>query len=302
MKKKFTVGGVKYKTVEVTIAYLLLLPAIVAVILLFAAPLIQVIHMSFTNYQLKTGVMKYNALSNYKYLFTDERFCKSLINTLVYTIAKVGIGVILSLIVALLLDTKVPFRKFIRTVHFLPIVVPVAASAMIWLWFYDPGMGPINQILGWLGISPQKWLYSENTALISIIIYSIWNGVGYNAILLLAGLQGISGEYLEAAKLEGASELQIITKIKLPLLSQILSFVIMMEIINSFKGFDIVNVMTPTGGPGYSTALVVNYIYETAFINGRMGRGAAASLLLFIIILVFTFVQRRVSAKYEQAY
>jgi len=127
----------------------------------------------------------------------------------------------------------------------------------------------------------------------------VWHGLGYNVVLLLSGLQGISGEYLEAAKLDGASEMQVIWRIKLPLLKPIISFVVMMGIINAFKAFSEVNVMTPDGGPGYSTAMAVNYIYEQAFTNGRLGRGAAASILLFIVIFGLTTLRNKIGGSKE---
>ena len=206
---------------------------------------------------------------------------------------------ILALAVALALDSNIWCRKVLRTIYFSPVVTPVVACSLIWLWFYDPGIGPFNQILGWFGIEPLKWIYSENTAMLSIIIFSVWHGLGYNVMLLLSGLQGISGEYLEAAKLDGATDWQIIWKIKLPLLKPIINFVVMMGIINAFKAFSEVNVMTPDGGPGYSTAMAVNYIYEQAFTNGRMGRGAAASILLFLVIFVLTQVKNKVGGSKE---
>ena len=133
----------------------------------------------------------------------------------------------------------------------------------------------------------------------SIILFSVWHGLGYNVVLLLSGLQGVSGEYLEAAKLDGASEMQVIWHIKLPILKPIISFVVMMGIINAFKAFSEVNVMTPDGGPGYSTAMMVNYIYELAFTNGRMGRGAAASIILFVVIFALTTLRSKIGGSKE---
>ena len=135
--------------------------------------------------------------------------------------------------------------------------------------------------------------------MLSIILFSVWHGLGYNVMLLLSGLQGISGEYLEAAKLDGATDMQVVWQIKLPLLRPIINFVLMMGIINAFKAFSEVNVMTPDGGPGYSTSMMVNYIYEIAFTNGRLGRGAAASIILFIIIFTLTIVRGKLGGSKE---
>ncbi len=297
MKNKFMFLGQRYDTGEVITAYILLIPTMVTMLFLFVVPIVQVVIMSFTDYRLTTGVMNFNGLTNYKYLFTDAKFGKAMLNTATFAVFKLTLDVVLGLGVALMLDSKVICRRAMRTIYFSPVVVPVVACSLIWLWFYDPGIGPLNQILTALGLEPLKWLYSESTAMLSIIIFSVWHGLGYNVILLLAGLQNIPETCIEAAKVEGANEWTIIRRIKLPLLSPVISFVIMMGIINAFKAFSEVNVMTPDGGPGYSTAMAVNYIYEQAFTNGRMGRGAAASLILFAVIFILTMLKNKVGNK-----
>ena len=297
--RKFTWCGEKYHVGETAAAYTLLVPTLITLLVLFVLPLVMLIVLSFTDYRMTTGQMKFNGIDNYIYLFTADKFWKAMGNTVFFATVKLGLDVCLALAVALALDSNIYFRKILRTIFFSPVVTPVVACSLIWLWFYDPGIGPFNQILGWLGIAPLKWIFAEDTAMMSIIIFSVWHGLGYNVMLLLSGLQGISGEYLEAAKLDGATDMQIIWKIKLPLLKPIISFVLMMGIINAFKAFSEVNVMTPDGGPGYSTAMAVNYIYEQAFTNGRMGRGAAASILLFIVIFVLTQVKNKLGGSKE---
>ena len=297
--RRITVRGNRYHLGETAAAYTLLLPTLIVLIILFVIPLGMLIVLSFTDFRLTTGVMEFNGLDNFIYLFTSERFAKAMLNTVVFAVVKLSLDVILALAVALMLDSNVIFRRWLRMIYFSPVVVPVVACSLIWLWFYDPGIGPLNQILGWFGIEPLKWLYSENTAMLSIILFSVWHGLGYNVVLLLSGLQGISREYLEAARLDGANEWDIIRRIKLPLMKPILNFVIMMGIINAFKAFSEVNVMTPDGGPNYSTAMAVNYIYELAFTNGRMGRGAAASIILFAVIFFLTVLKNRIGGSKE---
>lgn len=296
---KFTCRGQSYHLGETAASYVLLTPTIVTLLIFFVLPLLMLIVLSFSDYRMTTGTMKFNGVDNFLYLFHSDKFWKSLGNTVIFAVVKLTLDVAVSLAVALALDSNVYFRKLLRTVFFSPVVVPVVACSLIWLWFYDPGIGPLNQILDWFGISPLKWLYSEKTAMLSIILFSVWHGLGYNVILLLSGLQGVSGEYLEAAKLDGASEGAVIRYIKLPLLKPILNFVVMMGIINAFKAFSEVNVMTPDGGPGYSTAMIVNFIHEQAFTNGRMGRGAAASILLFLIIFLLTALKNRLGSRKE---
>ncbi|MBR4869981.1 MAG: sugar ABC transporter permease [Oscillospiraceae bacterium] len=297
--KKLTLRGETYSWKEIGVGWLLLIPAIAFLVFTFVIPVIQVIQLSFTNYNTITGAMSPAGFSNYVYLLTGDTsadFYQSLGHTLVYAVVRIGFDVVLALLIAVLLDTHVPLKKYLRASYFAPVVVPVVASSLIWLWFYDPGVGPFNQILGWLGLPASKWLYHESTALMSILIFSIWKGLGYNMILFLTGLQSIPDSYVEAARIDGASSWQIFWRIKLPLLRPVMSFVLMMDIIEAFKAFTEVNVLTPTGGPLRSTVLIVNYIYELAFSNGRMGRASAAAMILFVIIFAFTLIRNRMDA------
>ncbi|MGI5888990.1 MAG: carbohydrate ABC transporter permease [Oscillospiraceae bacterium] len=294
--RKYKLFGQEYKTGESLTAAMLLLPSLAFLIFTFVIPVIDVIKLSGTNFNMATGVMKNIGFKNFEYLLTDDRFWKSLWNTCKYSFAKLTLDTSLALLIAVMLDSNVPLKHFLRSCYFAPVVVPVVASSLIWIWFYDPSIGPFNQILEWLGLPTSLWLYSEKTALWSILLFSLWKGVGYNMLLFLSGLQNIPDAYVEAAKLDGANGWQVFWKIKFPLLRPITSFVIMMGIINSFKVFTEINVMTPDGGPLGSTLLIVNYIYEQAFTNGKMGRASAASLLLFLIIFVLTQIQHRIGA------
>lgn len=296
---KFTFRDEKYHLGETSVAYALLLPTIVCLIILFVLPLLILLVLSVNDFRVTKGVLDFNGIDNFIYLFKAEKFWKAMRNTVIFAVVKLGLDVVLALCVALMLDSKIWFRKFMRTVYFSPVVVPVVACSLIWLWFYDPNLGPLNQVLGWLGMEPSLWLYSEETAMASVIAFSVWHGLGYNVMLLLSGLQSVSGEYLEAAKLDGASDMQIVWHIKLPMLMPIISFVISMGIINAFKAFSEVNVMTPEGGPGYSTAMIVNYIHELAFTNGRFGRGAACSIILFCVIYTLTAIKDKIGGSKE---
>lgn len=293
---KFTFMGRKFNTVEAIFGLCLMIPTVAFLLFTFVIPVVQVVELSFTNFNMATGEMKQIGLDNYTYLLKNDKFWQSMWNTCKYSFLKLTLDTALALLIAVMLDQNIPLRSFLRSTYFAPVVVPMVASSLIWIWFYDPSVGPFNQILEFLGLEKLKWLYHEDTAMISILIFSIWKGVGYNVILFLSGLQNISDSYLEAARLDGASEWQCFWKIKFPLLRPITSFVIMMGIINSFKVFTEINVMTPDGGPLGSTLLIVNYIYEQAFSNGRMGRASAASLLLFVVIFVLTQIQSHIDS------
>jgi multiple sugar transport system permease protein len=297
MSGKYALNGKSYETSQTVAAAVFLLPTIISMVFLFVMPVIQVVAMSFTNWNLATGVKDYIGLRNFEYLFTDKTFGKAIVNTFTYSVFKLSLDLVLSLFIAVMLDSYIPLKRLLRTIYFAPVVVPIVASSLIWIWFYDPGIGPFNQLLTVLGLPKLQWLYHENTALLSIGLFSVWKGLGYNIVLFLAGLQNIPDSYMEAAYIDGASSRQAFFKVKLPLLSPIASFVIMMGIINSFKVFTEINVMTPGGGPLNSTTLLVVYIYQQAFTNGRMGRGSAAALVLFAIVFILTILQKSISRK-----
>ncbi|SLM18753.1 Binding-protein-dependent transport systems inner membrane component [uncultured spirochete] len=297
MKKKEATKVYSLKKEQQRAAAVMMTPLLITLILLFLLPVLLVLIMSFTNWSMTTTTRSYVGFRNFLFVLNDCRFWNAFGNTLFYTGIKLVADTGLALFIAVLLDKKIHFRRFFRIAHFAPVVVPITASSLIWLWFYDPGIGPLNQILSWLGLPSMQWLYSEKTALLSVILFSVWKGLGYNVILFLAGLQSIPESYLEAARIDGASERQVFRKVKLPLLAPITSFIVMMGIINCFKVFTEVDVMTPNHGPLESTLLMVSYIYDQSFTRGKMGRGAAAAIILFLIIFVFTMLQRRLGRK-----
>ena len=295
--RKIHIGRRTYRLNAVLVGWSLLLPSLAFMVFIFVIPLVQVISLSFSNFSMITGTGKNIGLRNYEYLLGNDRFWNAMFNTVKYAAFKLTVDTTLALMIAVMLDRNIPGKRFLRASYFSPVVVPVVASSLIWIWFYDPSVGPFNQILSFLGLPTSRWLYHENTALLSILIFSVWKGLGYNMILFLSGLQNIPDSYLEAARMDGATEMKVFFKIKLPLLRPITSFIIMMGVINSFKVFTEINVMTPDGGPLGSTTLIVNYIYDQAFTSGRMGRASAAALLLFVVIFLLTELQRAINAK-----
>ena len=295
---RLRIFGRVYEREQVIAATVLMVPVLIAVFMLFILPVIQVVFYSFTNMTTsKRGT--FVGLENFKYLIGDSKFFKAIGNTALFACLKLVFDTGLALIIALMLDSSIPLRKFLRSTYFAPVVVPVVASSLIWIWFFDPDVGPLNMILSSVfHVSEENlplWLNSKNTALVSILMFSVWKGLGYNVMLFLTGLQNIPDSYIEASKVDGATWWQSLVKIKLPLLRPITSFIVMIGIINTFKVFAEIDVMTPTGGPGYSTAMIVTYIYEQAFTRGKMGRACAASIILFVIIFILTQIQSRMN-------
>lgn len=282
---------------ETVVAYVCLAPALILAVVFMIVPMIMVFYISFSNWDFVNPVKNFVGLKNYVYIFSDGKFLKSIRNTLYFAGVKIPLDLVISLFVAVLLDKKIRMKKFYRVSYFAPVVTPMVAVALIWIWLFDPTFGPFNQILSFVGLKPLKWLYDPNWAMPSVILFSLWKGLGYDIIIFLAGLQSIPTHLIEAAYIDGANSRQAFFKVTLPLLSPIVYFVVLMGIINSFKVFTQISVMTPRGGPLYSTGVMVFYIYQQAFENYRMGRASAASLVLFCMVIALTQIQKRLGRK-----
>ena len=264
---------------------LFILPAIVGTFIFIVIPTIASFALSFADWDLLNDI-KYVGLQNYYEIFTDKVFVKILINTFVYSLSVTACGVIIPLILACILNSKIWFKDFYKTAYFIPFVTPMIVSAIVWEWIFDPNIGCLNQFLH-LHIN---WLYDTNFAMPALIIVSVWKLIGYNMIIFLAGLTGINSELLEASKIDGANAIQTFTKITIPLLSPTIFFVVIITAISSFQVFDLIYLMTQ-GGPLDSTNVIVYAIYKNAFEYFRIGKASALSYVLFVIIFILISLQ-----------
>lgn len=291
LKYRYRLGRQTYERAQTVTAAVLLLPTLAALGFLFVYPVLRVFALSFTSTNTITNVSRWIGVKNYAFLLGNQMFRRAFLNTCYFTVGKLTGEVIISLMLAVLLDMDVPWRKWLRVSYFAPVIVPVVAASTIWMWLYDPTLGPLNAALRFLGLPTSNYIFSAESALQSIVVFAVWRGVGYDIIIFLSGLQGISEDVVEAARMDGANEWRILTRVKLPLMRPIIAFVIMMGMIGCFQAFTEVDIMTQ-GGPNNATILMVNYIYNQAFGNAKMGRGAAASVLLFAVIFVLTLLQK----------
>lgn len=291
MRYRYTLGRRRWETNASVAAAVLLIPTFVVLAFLFIYPAIRIFYLSFTTTNTITNISSFTGLENYRFIFSNEIFRKAFRNTVVFTLVKIVLEVTISLALAVLLDEHIPFRKYLRICYFAPVIVPVVASSIIFMWLYDPQLGPINQLLAFLHLPTSNFIYSEDSALMSIIVFAVWRGIGYDIIIFISGLQGISDSLVEAARVDGAGNRDIFFRIRLPLLRPVIAFVVMMGLIGCFQAFTEVDIMTG-GGPDNSTLLMVNYIYGQAFGNAKLGRGAAASVVLFMVIFILTLIQK----------
>ena len=292
--------------VEQRYSYLFIAPAVILFSIFVFIPVVSSLFLSFTRYNALTAP-KWIGLDNYyQIFFKDPRFWKALGNTVVYVIGVVPIGISISLLLAVAIDQKIKFKNFYKAIFFMPVVTSVVAVSVIWKWlFAGEKYGLINYWLLKIGINPVDWLMSPTWTLPAIMIMSIWAGLGYNMILLLAGLQTIPQTLYEVAEIDGAGVWHKFWRITLPLLRPTLLFVVIMSVINSFQLFEQVYIMTSGTGEGVGGVLdcalsLVAYLYEKGFQRFEMGYASAIAYILFAIILSVTLVNMKaIRTKFE---
>lgn len=267
----------------------MLLPNVAGFLMFLMLPVLATFVISFSSWNLSDS-FAFNGIDNYKELFQDPVFLQVLRNTLYFTIVSVPIGIVLSLLLAVMLNQKLRFIRFYRAAFFIPVISSMVAVSVIWQWIYNPEYGLLNYALSWFGIDGPAWLTNPNWAMPTVIMTSIWKNLGFNMLIFLAGLQSISDSYYEAADIEGAKWYSKFWSITLPLLSPTTFFVTVMSIINSFQVFDTVYLMTQ-GGPARSTLVLVYYIFQNAFQYFQMGYASAMAYVLFFIVLIVTLIQ-----------
>lgn len=273
-------------------------PSLIVFIVFIFLPIAIAFYLSMMKWDLLSADKQFVGLTNYIYYLKDPFFYKVLLNTLYYAAAHIPLDLVFSLSLALILNKKLKGLSFYRTVYFIPVISSMVAVSAVWIWIYEPESGGLaNYFLSLLGISPLGWLNDPKWAMPAIIIMSVWKGLGYNIIIFLAGLQNIPDSYYEAARVDGANAWQQFRNVTLPLLSPITYFVVLMGIINSFKVFTQIEVMTPEGGPLNTTSVLVFYLYQEAFHKYRFGRASALAFILFIIVIAITMIQRAYSEK-----
>ncbi|TYP73173.1 carbohydrate ABC transporter permease [Paenibacillus methanolicus] len=277
-------------------AYLFLLPNVAGFLLFIAAPAVMAVLLGFTDWD-GFNPIRWVGLDNYKRLLTDESFHISLVNTLTYTALSCLLVICASIALALLVNRKTRGITVFRAAYFFPHIASFIAVAVIWQAIFHPTQGPINMFLKLFTDSPPMWLASSDWAMTSLIIVTVWKMAGYYMVLFLAGLQGIPEELYEAAKIDGAGVVRRFWRVTLPLLSPVTFLVVITCIINLFKSFDLIYVMT-AGGPGRATSVLVYDIYKQAFAFNKFGYASAEAIVLLAIVLLITFVQYRGEKKW----
>lgn len=293
----------RYSRKDIIWGYLMIAPLMIGLFIFYLWPLCQTFYLSFTEWG-AFGKYHWSGLSNYQQLLQDPELLGALRNTLVFTIILVPSSIILSIVVAVLLNQKIRGVGIYRTLYFLPAVTMPAAIALVWKWLYNGDYGLINNLLSLVHIQGPRWISDPHLALYSLTLVAIWSSVGNNMVLFLAGLQSIPGTYYEAAALDGANAFQRFWRITLPLLTPTIFFVSVIALIQAFQVFDLIFLMFGTVSGVTSnlaieaTQTIVYLFYKNAFMLDNKGYAAAIAMVLFVIILCITAIQLRLQKRW----
>lgn len=272
-------------------AYLFISPSMVLFTIFVLLPALMALYLSFTSYDILRPA-QWIGLDNYELLINDRLFKTALKNITKYSAVFVPLMIISSLSLALALNRKRPGMKIFRMIYYLPVITSPVAASVVWRWILNKQYGVVNEILGYVGIEGPAWLSQADTAMMSIILVTLWQGIGSNMVIYLAGLQGIPNHLYEAAMLDGASAWGCFRHITWPSLRTTTFLITTMSLISSFQLFDQAYVLTK-GGPGNMTRTPVYHIYEMGFNRLKMGYASSLSLVLFLIILAVTLINLR---------
>lgn len=273
------------------VAYLFIAPLVIGISIFYIYPFFQNLWFSFNDVN-RFNMATFTGLENYKRLVADERMLGSLGVTLKYVVLSVPLGVMISLVIAALLNANIKGKSFYRTIYYLPSVTMAVAVALVWKWIYNGDFGLLNNFLAIFGIEGRSWLTDPDTALFMVVIVGLWSAAGHKSIILLAGMQGIPKTYYEAAEIDGAGPISQFFKITIPMVTPSIFFVLITSTMAAFKVFDIIYMMVGITSPAFDeTQTLIMMFYRYAFEYGEKGYAAAISMLVFLMILIVTAVQ-----------
>lgn len=276
--------------------YLLIAPAMILFLIFYIYPVFEMIRLSFFEWNMIAPVKKFVGLQNYQNLFRDKQFLQTIWNTVVYMVCNVGLCVSLGLLIAVHLKENTKINGFLQSVFFCPYIVSLASISLLWMWLMNTDFGLLNAVLNFFRIPSIDWLGSPRFAMMSLVLISVWKGVGYDALILLAALQSIPPALYEADALDRSNGWRTFHKITLPMVSPTLFFLAIVNIISSFNVFETIQIITQ-GGPQNSTNSIVFSIYQYGFQFYKIGYASAMGGVLLIIVSILTILYFQLLSK-----
>lgn len=292
MKTKKKVSIKKIGTI-----WLFVLPALIPMVIFWIYPILRSIYISFTDWDFMTPTYHFVFLDNFKALFHDQRFYDAFWNTIVFTFGNLVPTIVLGLLLALLLQKSFKGSGIVKFILFSPWITPTVAVSIVWTWIYEPDSGFANLVFQFLGLPQLQWIKSSDTAMLSVIIVTVWKSLGYAMIFYLSALNRVPKELYEACAVDGANKWQIFRHLTLPLISPTTFFLVIITLVNSLRAYDQIQILTQ-GGPSGSTRTLLYLYYQLGFKEFNMGQATAVALVIVVITMLLSWIQFVASKKW----
>lgn len=289
--------GIKKRAKKASLVLMFILPAMIPLGMFWIWPMIKAIFMSFTDWDYMSSTYNMVGIENYKGLFSDDMFYDALKNTFVFTLGTLIPTIVGGLAIAMILRKNIKGSTLYKAIIFSPWITPTVAISIVWSWIFEPQYGFANYILQLFNLPKSQWLQSSDTAMLSVIIVTIWKGIGWAMVFYLTALEKVPRHLYEAAAIDGASTWSKFISITLPLISPTTFFLSIITTINSLQAYDQIQVLTQ-GGPSGSTRTILYMYYQTAFENFDIGQATSMATVILIIIAVLSGIQFIVSKKW----
>ncbi len=293
----FNRANVNKKFKKIITVLIFILPAVIPLGIFWVYPMMKSIFISFTDWDYMTSIYNMVGLDNYKDLFSDPMFYEALRNTLVFALGTLIPTVAGGLALAMLLKNKVQGSAIYKAIIFSPWITPTVAISIVWSWIFEPQYGLANYILQLLNLPKSQWLQSSDTAMLSVIIVTVWKGIGWAMTFYLTALEKVPKSLYEAAAVDGANKWNKFKSITLPLVSPTTFFLTIITTINSLQAYDQIQVLTQ-GGPSGSTRTILYMYYQSAFENFNIGQATAIATVILLITGTFSIIQFVASKKW----
>ncbi len=273
------------------------LPFLIPLLLFWILPLLIAFAISFTDWDYISPEINFVGVTNYQSIFIDPDFQKALFNTFTFAIGTIIPTIVFGFLLALLFEKEFPGSKFFRSIIFSPWITPAVAVSMVWSWIYEPERGFANHFLDLLGMGSLQWLQSRDTAMLSVIIFTIWKSVGWTFLFYIGALSQVPKSIYEAADIDGAAYGRKLLHITLPFISPTTFFLFVVNLIQAIQVYDQIQIMTQ-GGPGGSTTTLLYLYYEKSFENFQMGPANAVAMIILVLIIVLSLLSNKISSKW----
>ena len=279
---------------ETKTGFLFLLPALIPLLIFWMLPVCESVLLSFTKWDMISPVIKWVGLRNYTSLFSNSGFWKTMQNTLVFAVGATVPNIVLGLLIALVLAKARRGVGVYRTLMFVPYITPMVAASIVWSWVYDPDAGLLNYLFSLIGLPALKWTGSMDTAMLSVIIVTVWKSVGYTMVFYLEGIRRVPQSLHDAAVVDGANGFQEMLHITLPMIAPTTFFLLIINTIGNMQAYDQIQVLT-SGGPAGATRTLLYYFYTEAFGSFNTGKASAVAVILVVITVLLSVLESAVS-------